>query len=234
MKRVLLENERFYLMGVLGAEFIHEINSPLTSLVLNLRELEKRVGETSEGEGVATILNAMKKSLKRVHTTSESFRKLLKEENLGKTSFQVSELVQESAAVVQPVVSGVARFEVDIQSDPQIRGVRSILFQALVNILANAAEAVLEKNRRVASPDSFIRIVVFTEQNWCVIEVEDSGAGMDSETLQRATEPFYGTKGYGLGLGLYLAKIAAEQHGGKLEITSKLGKGTRVRLVLPY
>jgi two-component system sensor histidine kinase RegB len=67
------------------------------------------------------------------------------------------------------------------------------------------------------------------------LEVADDGPGMSREVLIRATEPFFTTKprGRGMGLGLFLAQSVAEQVGGRLELASSAGQGTRASLVLP-
>lgn len=67
------------------------------------------------------------------------------------------------------------------------------------------------------------------------IEVIDSGTGMSREVLERATDPFFSTRGAGrgMGLGLFLAQSVADQLGGRLELASERGRGTRAVIVLP-
>jgi signal transduction histidine kinase len=67
-----------------------------------------------------------------------------------------------------------------------------------------------------------------------VIEVSDDGAGMDQAYLREGlARPFVSTKPHGLGIGVYAARAAAEASGGRLEVASRPGRGTTVRLVLP-
>lgn len=94
---------------------------------------------------------------------------------------------------------------------------------------------VLIKNGIDASSKEMPVIVVCRrDAQFVYFDVKDSGTGMNSEILSKATEPFFTTKdpGKGLGLGLFLAKSAAERFGGSLEIKSDLGKGTEVTLSL--
>jgi signal transduction histidine kinase len=104
------------------------------------------------------------------------------------------------------------------------------LEQMLVNLVANAVDAMPGGGRltvRVrqgqAEPDSV------------VIEVQDSGSGMGPETLERIFEPFFTTKppGRGTGLGLPSLKAMIEEGGGRMEVESQLGQGSRFRIVLP-
>jgi nitrogen-specific signal transduction histidine kinase len=231
MRRNLLQNGRLYLAGVLGAEFIHEINSPLTNLKINIYELKSKIKDKPE---LKSVFESMEKSIARIYSVSESFRELLKEKGLEKTTFHISEVIQKSVEALQPIISSIARIEMDIRSDPKIKGIKPVLSQMLMNILMNSAEALMEKKKmEMSKGNDFLKISVLKEKNMCVIEVEDSGIGMSSETLKHVGKAFFSTKSSGLGLGLYLAKIAVEQHGGSLKIESELGRGTKVKIKLP-
>jgi signal transduction histidine kinase len=104
---------------------------------------------------------------------------------------------------------------------------RDLLCHALENLLRNACEAMPDGGKlevrceRVAESDS-VRITV-----------ADDGPGMDARTRERALEQFFTTKASGSGLGLALVARVVEAHGGKLELHSQLGEGTRVAIELP-
>ena len=69
---------------------------------------------------------------------------------------------------------------------------------------------------------------------WVVVEVADTGCGMDPATLERVKEPFFsGFDPPGLGLGLEIARLVATAHGGEVSVSSGLGKGTQVRILIP-
>jgi signal transduction histidine kinase len=65
------------------------------------------------------------------------------------------------------------------------------------------------------------------------IEITDNGPGIAPETLVRAFEPLFSTRRYGSGLGLATTRQIVEQHGGTIELVSRVGKGTRARILLP-
>ena len=94
----------------------------------------------------------------------------------------------------------------------------------------------LVKNAFDASQDgALVDVSVHDQGGQLLIEVLDRGVGMDSDTLSKAGEPFFTTKepGRGMGLGLFLARTYAESLGGKLEVDSALGRGTKATLALP-
>jgi len=98
--------------------------------------------------------------------------------------------------------------------------------QVINNIIGNACDAVRETGEKIT-------INAFREGKNAVISIEDHGMGMPEEVLQKCTEPFFTTKAKGVGLGLSIAKIIVELHGGNLELKSKEGRGVKVRITLP-
>ncbi|MCJ7420765.1 response regulator [Sphingomicrobium astaxanthinifaciens] len=99
-----------------------------------------------------------------------------------------------------------------------------------LNIAVNARDAMEGGGRLTIRAEE-----VAAERAFIALSLTDTGAGMDEETIARATEPFFTTKGPGLGTGLGLSMVEGlvEQLGGRLELDSAPGKGTTVRLLLP-
>jgi signal transduction histidine kinase len=97
----------------------------------------------------------------------------------------------------------------------------------LSSLLANAIEA-LDRDGEITVRGDWSR-----GQPQVTLSVEDSGPGMTEAQLGRAGKPFHTTKPRGLGVGLALARRVVERFGGRLEIDSSPGRGTRVRLHMP-
>ena len=97
--------------------------------------------------------------------------------------------------------------------------------QVLVNLLLNSLQAV----------DGAGRVVVRAEvrEEFVVVSVRDTGRGIAPEHLASIFRPFFTTKGRGTGLGLSLARRIVENHGGRIEVESKVGEGTEIRVWLP-
>jgi CheY-like chemotaxis protein/anti-sigma regulatory factor (Ser/Thr protein kinase) len=117
------------------------------------------------------------------------------------------------------------------QNLPPVAGIESEIREALINLVFNAVDAMLEGGklsiRTTATENS--------EKPWQVdVEVVDSGVGMDEETRRRCLEPFFTTKGErGTGLGLAMVYGVMRRHNADIEIESTIGQGTTVRLRFP-
>ncbi|HEX9794211.1 MAG TPA: ATP-binding protein, partial [Planctomycetota bacterium] len=98
--------------------------------------------------------------------------------------------------------------------------------QALLNLVINARQALGENGGQIT-------LITRRERGEAILEVVDDGPGMSSETLSRCQEVYYSTKRGGSGLGLAMVRRIVEAHGGRVEIESELGHGTRMRLRFP-
>ena len=126
------------------------------------------------------------------------------------------------------------RLVVLCQTPPMLKGlgVESEIRQAIVNLICNALDASVE-----ASPHCPLVIEVSAELigEEIYLTVRDHGLGMTEEVQNRCREAFYSTKGEkGSGLGLHMVHQSAESHQGRLELSSELGQGTTVHLILPH
>lgn len=120
---------------------------------------------------------------------------------------------------------------------PEITGIESELREALTNLVFNAVDACPEGGTITlhARSESWLpESLGATAPSRVIIEVIDTGSGMDAQTRKRCLEPFFSTKGTrGTGLGLAMVYGIVERHDGRIEIDSRPGRGTTVRLVFP-
>jgi signal transduction histidine kinase len=113
------------------------------------------------------------------------------------------------------------------------------LEQVFMNLIGNARDALPNGGRitvSVVKTESYTGAVTGNETDeWALISVEDTGIGMDKETVERIFEPFFTTKGMGKGTGLGLAIVYGiiKQHKGHIDVLSEPGKGTVFRIRLP-
>ncbi|MCA9594533.1 MAG: HAMP domain-containing histidine kinase [Myxococcales bacterium] len=200
-------------LATLAAGAAHELATPLGTIAVVSKELTRRLQggdpELLEDAGVIrSEVDRCRRILDRMATdvgqpTGEAPAPVTTQELIEGALAEVSERAR--VAVSGPVV------DLCVPRHP--------VQQALHNLVDNALRAT----------DGEVRIVVDGSR----ISVIDEGAGMSAEVLARATEPFFTSKDGGMGLGLFLVDTVAEQIGGKLELESKPGAGTRATLILP-
>lgn len=108
--------------------------------------------------------------------------------------------------------------------------------RALTNLVGNASEAMVgngEGGGKFNTVNPHIEVASAITGNMLRLSVSDNGPGISSENLERVREPLFTTKSFGTGLGLPAVEQIAAQHGGTLQITSRLGLGTTAIILLP-
>ena len=114
-----------------------------------------------------------------------------------------------------------------IPADISCYGDDDLLYRVLLNLVTNGVEALPDRHGRV---DVYARN---TPDGGWEVQVQDQGEGIAPEDLQRLFTPFFSRKEAGIGLGLCLSRRIVEQHGGRLELTSKPGQGATASLWIP-
>lgn len=139
----------------------------------------------------------------------------------------VNEVVRETLDLLRPeLINRKLRVVEKLASDqPVIRLDPAQLKQALVNLVKNAMQAMTRGGVLTLQTDATPEAV------W--ISATDTGSGIPQEVLTRLFEPFYTTKRKGSGLGLMIVQRIVREHGGRIEVESRVGKGTTFRLWLP-
>jgi two-component system, sensor histidine kinase RegB len=209
-------------LAMLSAGAAHELSSPLSTIALASGELLRRLPGGSEGDAARDDVLLIRSQVARCRSILDQ---LAAEAGQAKGS---SFSLLSADAVVEHSLQGLDRRRIALapSENPALNGSLAAISQALRNLLKNALDA---------SAGGAIRVAVSHAPGVVAFTVEDEGPGMPSEVLARALEPFFTTKprGQGMGLGLFLAQSVAEQLGGRLELSSVLGRGTRASLVLP-
>jgi signal transduction histidine kinase len=119
------------------------------------------------------------------------------------------------------------KVHVDLQTLPRVHVFPGKLNQVFMNLLINAGQSISEQG------DIFVR--TFVKEGNIVIEIEDTGSGIDSEYIAQIFTPFYTSKpiGQGTGLGLSISHQIVEQHNGKIAVKSEVGKGSCFSVFIP-
>ena len=229
----LVEAERHAALGRLAAGVGHEINNPLTYLRLNVELIGEWATANSTSEDLRESVESALDGADRIRRVVDALRAYSQASTGARRAMEPEDFVNSALRMSSHLLRRVSAVETTFDTTPTIVGEESKLVQAVVNLLSNAVQAVSESAHPSAGR---IRVRTFTLCSGdAAIEIEDSGPGIRPDDLRRLTEPYFTTRSSlgGAGLGLFLSRGIAEQHGGRLEIESDLGKGTLVRIVLP-
>lgn len=216
-------------LAMLSAGAAHELSSPLSTIALASGELLRRLpGGAGASEGAISARD----DVLLIRSQVERCRAILDQLAAEAGQAKGSSFTQLSAErVLERSLQGLdaSRLVLSAPRGPELTlsGSLPAVSQALRNLIKNALDA--------SAPGQLVKLGVSQERGEVTFMVEDDGQGMPNDVLARALEPFFTTKprGEGMGLGLFLAQSVAEQMGGRLELSSSLGRGTQARLVLP-
>ncbi|GAA0777765.1 PAS domain S-box protein [Roseibium denhamense] len=227
----LLHMTRISALDEMGAAIAHELNQPLTAVLLYLQSASRKAKTDAALDPL--ILDIMDKAVREAERASEiiqRMRSLVEKKAPERQSIYVAELVKtcvEMAELGTVDKAGMIRMEVErslppLQADPvQIR-------QILINLLRNAREAVTD----VAEP----AVVLAVSQGDDTIEfrIQDNGPGVPPHLVDGLFKAFTRMKHKGVGLGLAISRSIAQNHGGDLRLeTTQAGKGASFLLSLP-
>ncbi len=225
MRLLREQNERFVALATLAAGVAHELGSPLGTIAISARELER--------SAAASDVAACKEDAGLIREEVERCRVILGRLNAESTnqlgepasSLLLADLLDTAAAGLPNTY----RSRLDIQSpvDAQLFLPGMAVAEALRMLISNAFQASSGTARVLLSATPGTRNVVFA--------IHDSGAGLTGDARIHATEPFFTTKepGNGMGLGLYLVRLLAERLGGSFELRRNQGPGVTAELSLP-
>jgi CheY-like chemotaxis protein/anti-sigma regulatory factor (Ser/Thr protein kinase) len=234
-----MQQERLRALGQMASGIAHDINNAISPVALyteSLLEREPNLSERTRGY-LTTIQRAIEDVARTVARMREFYRE--RDSQLTLESVQLNQAVQQVVELTRPRWTDLPQAGgamVDLQthladSTPDIMGAQHEIRDALTNLIFNAVDAMpmggtlSVRTRRAIAADGEVR---------AVIEVSDTGVGMDEDTRRRCLEPFYTTKGErGTGLGLAMVYGMVQRHSAEIEIESAAGQGTTVRLNFP-
>jgi len=222
----LREAERLATAGELAAGMAHEIRNPLAAIVNATALLTDETGLTAEER--SSTLAALRTEARRLNRILSDFLQLARPQQARRAPGDIREVVQHVSALIRDDRSRAPRVDVRVAVDPTVPRFafdRDQVTQVLWNVALNGVEAMNGRGR--------LSLEVARKNDDVALAVSDTGPGIPSERLARVFEPFYTGKPNGSGLGLTIAERIVVAHGGRIEIDSQPGRGTRVTLLFP-
>jgi signal transduction histidine kinase len=219
-------------MGVFAASLVHELTQPLAASLANaetgVRLLAAREPDLDELRATLADIVADER---RAGDLVQKLRRFLRRGEVERGELDLREVLQDVLQLVdrEAQARGV-RLRLEIaEALPKVVGDRVQLQQVVLNLLSNAIDAAAAGDRPVRE----VAVRADRTGDGVSVEVRDSGAGMDGETLARIFQPFFTTKPKGMGLGLSISRTIVEAHGGTLSARSAPGEGSTFRVELP-
>jgi two-component system NtrC family sensor kinase len=219
-------------LGRVTGMIAHELGTPLNTALGHSQFL----GEEELTEGGRRRLKTIQEQIQRMVNTVQYYLSRTRGSQPARSRVNVNELVLETLALLKPV------FEQDkllvnttlAEPLPPLSAHRGSLQRVLINLLNNAVDALKDGGTVTITTRAAARSPE-TSNEGVVIEVKDTGGGISPEMLPEVFDLFLTTKesGKGTGLGLAVCQEIVKSHGGTIQITSKLGEGTCVRVFLP-
>jgi signal transduction histidine kinase len=248
----LAVSERMASMGLLAAGVAHEIKNPLAAVIANLeiaqavQSVIDRLRDKLDGQASAVLppeldddLQLARDALSDALEASERIRDIVRDVQLftgtvgdGLSPTDVHAVLESSLRLAQTEIRGRATPVKNYGPIPLAQAHAARLGQVFLNLIINAAQAIPEGDPSANT----IRLSTWRAQGGrVVVEVEDTGVGIQPESLQRVFEPFFTTKpvGVGTGLGLPICRTIVQTFGGELTVASEPGRGSRFRLSIP-
>ncbi len=220
-KSELVRKERLATLGQVSGGIAHEIRNPLNAIKTSAYYLLN--AKTPKQEKVKEHLERIDRQVSVIDNvvTALTDIALMPEPQLDQCDIRtvVSEVattvaIEDSITIVNDIPANLPKALVDSKQIP-------IVFRNLV------------RNARDAMPDGgTLTMTALVLDNQIVVRVADTGIGIGKEDLRLITEPLYSTKAQGMGLGLAISKAIIDKNGGKLEVTSEVGKGTTFSVFL--
>jgi len=223
----LIQSEKLTSLGKLAAGIAHEINNPLTSILINSHLIAEKLKKDDRfRENLELITDETARCGSIVKGLLEFSRQTQPEKKLT----DVNKVIEKTLLLLS---SEALAHKVKIEKDldlalPEIMIDGNKIEQVFTNVILNALEAM------PAGGDLFISSKILSENHFVTVNFRDNGCGISTENITKIFDPFFTTKEKtGTGLGLSVSYGIVQQHGGKIEVQSEVGKGTTVSILLP-
>lgn len=218
IERDLMLAEKSSATGRLVRTLAHEIRNPLTNINLSLEELEQEI----KNEDLSMYLQIISRSSNRINDLLNELLHSFKPSEIVRVKYSVQHVVENALALAHD------RMQLkNIKCETDFEAGDCLMLEldaenvkiALLNLIINAIEA-MEEHVGV------LRIGIYSRKQQCVVCIADNGVGISPENMNRLFEPYFTSKNNGMGLGLAATLNIIQSNGGRIEVDSKVGKGT--------
>jgi signal transduction histidine kinase len=231
--------DRLASLGLVAAGVAHDVATPLTFLLSNLEFAQEALAALPpQGDGfhpllarARTALDDAEEGARLVRVLVGDLRSLSRDDGAHRP-VDVRTVLDSALHLVRPTILARARLVEACAPVPPVVGSASRLGQVFMNLLLNAAQALPAER----TEGSEIRVATRVDgDGQVVVEIRDTGSGIEASVLARIFDVFFTTKpeGVGTGLGLAVSRQIVEEAGGRIEVESTAGAGSTFSVILP-
>jgi PAS domain S-box-containing protein len=218
-------------MGELAAAIAHEVNQPLAAIVTNANFCLRQFASTTADSGkLREAISEIVNDGTRASAVISRIRALLQKSAPERIALDINQIVREVTVLLRRELT---RNRVSLRTDlgtdlPRVNGDRVQLQQVLINLVINGIDAM----RMVSDRPRELLIKSARHRDGVLVEIQDSGSGIEPAVADRIFEPFFTTKAEGIGMGLSISHSIIESHGGRLSIVP-VSQGALFQFILP-
>ena len=226
--------EKLAAVGRLAAGVVHEINNPLATISACAEALEARVDEGTYGksddvEDLKEYLGLIRGESFRCKSITNGLLDFSRGRTGNRYPIDIAEVLESSAKLLEHQKRG-EDIEIELNIDGELRPVNADegqIQQAIIALSTNAIDAMMDGGK--------LTFHAYEEKKQVVIDISDTGVGIEPEDMSKIFEPFFTTKevGKGTGLGLAVCYGIITDHDGRLSVRSKVGQGSTFSIYLP-
>lgn len=222
----LRRRDRLAAMGELASGVAHEVRNPLNAISVIVQRLGREFEPSADRKEYTGLIRTVRDEVRRVDRIVQQFLAFARPPALKKRPVELAGLLEKTARLIEPRVQERGLIlERDFAATGWISADPEQVEQALLNLLNNAVDATEQGAIRLEARSP--------EEGWVEIAVEDTGPGIPEADLERIFDLYYTTKPEGTGVGLSMVQRIVAEHGGRVDVQSAVGAGTRFTMHLP-
>ena len=236
----LLQASKMTTLGEMSAGVAHELNQPLNAIKMGSEYLNMMIesGKQIPEKNLLEVSRQISEQVDRASEIIDCLREFGRKPDFAKEKVDINEAVRVAIGIVGQQLR-LQNINLTLEGDdglPPILARKTRIEQVIFNLVANARDAVMRrKEARPGAVKPAVKIRSFYENEQVALTVTDNGSGIPQDILDKVFEPFFTTKevGSGMGLGLSISYGIVKDYNGNIDIQSKEGEGTTVKLTFP-
>ena len=234
----IVRSEKLASIGQLVAGIAHEINNPVNAIVNTVGPLEEAVNELDSSDAttradaakdVREMVRVVQRGAQRTKAIVGALHNYSRTDDDSVVDFDINRSLDDSLELLRHLLKQNITVEKGYADVGRIRGHAGQVNQVFMNLLTNAAQALVGRD------NAKITITTKNDSDGVTVAISDNGAGIPPHVLPRIWDPFFTTKdvGEGTGLGLSIVFELVHRHGGTIDVDTKVGEGTTFTVKLP-